>query len=108
MDTDDDTDDDVFVYEDPACRLYSGLIANQVYWFRVRAYNQSPAMGYWSAPYHYSHMGESFVPPACAMPCQRIKEPGDSHRRRRAGRANAPTRTLTFEVTLDRPGIRSR
>ena len=35
---------------DPACRLYSGLVANEVYWFRVRAYNLS-GHGHWSAPY---------------------------------------------------------
>ena len=45
----------------PVCVLYSGVVANQVYWFRVRAYNRA-GHGNWSAPYQYRH-GEGFVPP---------------------------------------------
>ena len=38
----------------PVCILYSGVVANQVYWFRVRAYNRA-GHGNWSAPYQYRH-----------------------------------------------------
>ena len=89
-------DDDM--YEDPACRLYSGLVEDQVYWFRVRAYNLA-GHGHWSAPYHYEH-GMGVVPPlpmrasiqgpvALAVADARASERTDA--------------TLTFEVTLDRP-----
>ena len=89
------TDDDKYV--DPACRLYSGLVANQVYWFRVRAYNLS-GHGHWSAPYHYSHEGE-VVPPLptrASVQNQGVLTVADARASEYAGAA------LAFEVTLDR------
>ena len=89
------TDD---TYEDPACRLLSSLVANQVYWFRVRAYNLS-GHGHWSAPYHYEHDRE-FVPPLPSRAS--VQSPGvlvvaDARASEYADAA------LAFEVTLDRP-----
>ena len=81
---------------DPACRLYSGLVANQQYWFRVRAYNLA-GHGHWSAPYHYRHDTE-FVPQRTRASVQRPGVLTVSDARAREGTDAA----LTFEVTLDR------
>ena len=93
-----DTSDDTEVDADPACRLYSGLVAEQQYWFRVRAYNLA-GHGHWSAPYHYRHGLESSPPlPARAS----VQDSGLLS----VADARASERTdasLTFEVTLDRP-----
>ena len=70
---------------DPACRLYSGLVANEVYWFRVRAYNLS-GHGHWSAPYHYEHNLE-FVPGPSRASLQRPSTLTVAD-----ARASAPTR----------------
>ena len=88
------TDDD---YDDPACRLLSSLVANNEYWFRVRAYNLA-GHGHWSAPYHYRH-GTEFVPAPARASVQRPSAltVADARASERTG---AP---LTFEVTLDRP-----
>ena len=94
MSTDAVSDD---TYVDPACRLYSGLVANQVYWFRVRAYNLS-GHGHWSAPYHYNH-GSSFnpsVPTRASAQSPRTLSVADARAREGTDAA------LTFEVTLDR------
>ena len=95
--TPDDTSDDD-PYENPACRLYSGLVPNGVYWFRVRAYNLA-GHGHWSAPYHYTHE-DVFVPPQSSRAS--VQGPGvltvaDARARESTDAA------LTFEVTLDRP-----
>ena len=98
IDPDADMDADVDAADTPACFLYSGLVSNQIYWFRVRAYNLA-GHGHWSAPYHYSH-GREFTPP---LPTRAsVQGPGaltvaDAQASERADA------TLTFEVTLDRP-----
>ena len=91
----DGLDDDT--YEDPACRLLSSLVANNEYWFRVRAYNLA-GHGHWSAPYHYRH-GREFVPELTRASVQRpsVLSVSDA----RASERTDPT--LAFEVTLDRP-----
>ena len=96
-----DMDDDVDAADTPACFLYSGLVSNQTYWFRARAYNLA-GHGHWSAPYHYTHQDES-VPPLPPEPTRAsVQGPGalavadaQAHED-----TNAP---LAFEVTLDRP-----
>ena len=83
---------------DPVCRLYSGVVANQIYWFRVRAYNLS-GHGHWSAPYHYTH-GSEFVPPLpsrASVQSQAILSVADARVSEYVDAA------LAFEVTLDRP-----
>ena len=84
----------------PVCILYSGVVANQIYWFRVRAYNHA-GHGNWSAPYQYRH-GEEFVPPQPAP--ARASVQSDSALTVTDTRAREGTdAALTFEVTLDRP-----
>ena len=85
-------------YVDPACRLYSGLVPNQNYWFRVRAYNLS-GHGHWSAPYHYRHEG-AVVPP---LTTRASVESGSTLSLADARAREGTDATLTFEVTLDRP-----
>ena len=92
------TDD---TYEDPVCRLLSSLVANQTYWFRVRAYNLA-GHGHWSAPYHYMH-GTEFVPEPSRASVQRPGVLTVSDARAREG----TDATLTFEVTLDRAASES-
>ena len=86
----------------PVCRLYSGLVIDEVYWFRVRAYNLA-GHGHWSAPYHYKH-GMEVVPP---LP-MRASVQGPVALAVADARASERTdATLTFEVTLDRPASES-
>ena len=82
----------------PVCRLYSGLVINEVYWFRVRAYNLA-GHGHWSAPYHYRHETE-VVPPLPARASVQGPVALAVADARASERIDA---TLTFEVTLDRP-----
>ena len=83
----------------PVCVLYSGVVANQLYWFRVRAYNNA-GHGNWSAPYQYRH-GREFVPPDTAT---RASVKSGSALTVTDARARESTdAALTFEVTLDRP-----
>ena len=82
----------------PVCVLYSGVVANQVYWFRVRAYNRA-GHGNWSAPYQYRH-GRAFVPGTARRAS--VQSPNTftmTDARAREGTDAA----LAFEVTLDRP-----
>ena len=84
------------------CVLYSGVVANQVYWFRVRAYNRA-GHGNWSAPYQYRH-GQEFVPPTTSRAS--VQSPSTlTVADARASERTDPT--LTFEVTLDRPASSS-
>ena len=85
-------------YDDPACRLLSSLVADQTYWFRVRAYNLA-GHGHWSAPYHYEH-GMEFVPPLPSRASIQGSVALAVADARASERADA---MLTFEVTLDRP-----
>ena len=95
MSTDAVSDD---TYVDPACRLYSGLVANQVYWFRVRAYNLS-GHGHWSAPYHYNH-GGSLNPSVPSPSRASVQGPGTLAVADAVASERADA-TLAFEVTLD-------
>ena len=82
----------------PVCVLYTGVVANQSYWFRVRAYNRA-GHGNWSAPYQYSH-GLEFVPGTARRAS--VQSPNTftvTNARAREG----TDATLAFEVTLDRP-----
>ena len=83
--------------ENPACRLYSGLVPNQVYWFRVRAYNLS-GHGHWSAPYHYQHITVP-VPPLSSRASAQSPRTLSVADARASEYADA---ALAFEVTLDR------
>ena len=99
IDPDVNMDNDTDENDTPACFLYSGLVVNQNYWFRVRAYNLS-GHGHWSAPYHYRHSNES-VPPLPTPMRASVQGPSaltvaDARASERADAA------LTFEVTLDR------
>ena len=84
------------------CVLYSGVVANQVYWFRVRAYNRA-GHGNWSAPYQYRH-GQEFVPgnPVTLATRASVNRPSafTVSDARASERSDA---SLTFEVMLDRP-----
>ena len=81
----------------PVCILYSGVVANQLYWFRVRAYNDA-GHGNWSAPYQYRH-GEGFVPATA----RRASVQSGSALTVTDARANEDVgAALAFEVTLDR------
>ena len=82
--------------EDPVCRLYSGVVGDNEYWFRVRAYNLA-GHGHWSAPYHYKHERE-FVPPLGSPrgAASRAALAVDDTRARETDGA-----TLGFEVSLD-------
>ena len=98
IDPDVDMDGDTDLNDTPACFLYSGLVANQRYWFRARAYNLA-GHGHWSAPYHYTH-GQEFVPP---LP-SRASVQGPHTLTVADARASERTDVaLIFEVTLDRP-----
>ena len=84
---------------EPVCVLYSGVVANQVYWFRVRAYNRA-GHGNWSAPYQYRH-GQEFVPaPSPARASVNRPSAFTVADARASERSDA---ALEFEVTLDHP-----
>ena len=89
---------------DPVCRLYSGVVANQIYWFRVRAYNLS-GHGHWSAPYHYRH-GTEFVPPLPSRASVQTRQAILS-RRRRARLSENVERGARVRSNARPPGIRA-
>ena len=82
--------------EDPVCRLYSGVVMDNEYWFRVRAYNLA-GHGHWSAPYHYKHEPEYVPPPGSPRgAANRVALAVDDTRVRETDGA-----TLGFTVSLD-------
>ena len=83
--------------EGPVCRLYTGLVADNVYWFRVRAYNLA-GHGHWSAPYHYKHAREPVPPPPSGSGAENRVALSVADARARESRLAM----LMFEVTLDR------
>ena len=84
--------------DNPACFLHSGLVNNNVYWFRVRAYNLS-GHGHWSAPYHYQHS----VGPVPLLATRASVGNGSALTVTDARASERADAALTFEVTLDRP-----
>ena len=82
----------------PVCILYSGAVPNQVYWFRVRAYNDA-GHGNWSAPYQYRH-GEEFVP--SHAPARASVQSGSALTVTDTRAREGSDAALVFEVTLDR------
>ena len=85
------------VDEPPVCRLYSGLADGDERWFRVRAYN-SAGHGHWSAPYHYVHGFDTYVPLL-----RRASAQNDATLVVADARADeGPGATLAFAVTLSR------
>ena len=85
----------------PVCVLYSGVVANQVYWFRVRAYNRA-GHGNWSAPYQYRH-GQEFVPETATLPTRASINRPSAFTVSDARASERTDASLTFEITLDRP-----
>ena len=96
-----DPSNDKTAFLDPACYLYSGLVPNQIYWFRVRAYNLA-GHSHWSAPYHYVHEGV-FVPPLPPAPSRASVQILGTLTVADARASERTDASLTFEVTLDRP-----